>query len=106
MGQLKMMINKIPYINKIRNDYSTTPENEEYTSIDNLTDEKIAEIKKAFSRFDKDGNGTIDTKKIGDLMKSLGHNPTKAEIKDMNNKADADGNGTIDFPEFLSLLDM
>ena len=55
-------------------------------------------------RFDKDGDGTITTKELGTVMRSLGQNPTEAELQDMINEVDADGNGTIDFPEFLNLM--
>ena len=54
--------------------------------------------------FDKDGDGTITTKELGTVMRSLGQNPTEAELQDMINEVDADGNGTIDFPEFLTLM--
>jgi len=39
---------------------------------DNLTEEQIAEFKEAFSLFDKDGNGTVTTKDLGTMMRSLG----------------------------------
>ena len=71
---------------------------------DQLTEEQIAEFKEAFSLFDKDGDGTITTKELGPVMRSLGQNPTEAELQDMINEVDADGNGTIDFPEFLALM--
>lgn len=48
--------------------------------------------------------GTITTKELGTVMRSLGQNPTEAELKDMISEVDADKNGTIDFPEFLSLM--
>jgi len=69
-----------------------------------LTEEQIAEFKEAFSLFDKDGDGTITTKELGTVMRSLGQNPTEAELQDMINEVDADGNGTIDFPEFLTMM--
>ena len=72
--------------------------------VDQLTDEQIAEFKEAFALFDKDGDGTITTKELGTVMRSLGQNPTEAELQDMINEVDVDGNGTIDFPEFLSLM--
>merc|ERR1712226_1649607 len=68
-----------------------------------LTEEQIAEFREAFSLFDKDGDGTITTRELGTVMRSLGQNPTAAELQDMINEVDADGSGTIDFPEFLSL---
>ena len=51
----------------------------------------LAEFKEAFSLFDKDGDGTITTKELGTVMRSLGQNPTEAELQDMINEVDADG---------------
>ena len=49
------------------------------------------EFKEAFSLFDKDGDGTITTKELGTVMRSLGQNPTEMELQDMINEVDADG---------------
>ncbi|KAL7009648.1 hypothetical protein EMMF5_000556 [Cystobasidiomycetes sp. EMM_F5] len=65
---------------------------------------RLAEFKEAFSLFDKDGDGTITTKELGTVMRSLGQNPTEAELQDMINEVDTDSNGTIDFPEFLTMM--
>jgi calmodulin len=72
--------------------------------VDQLTEEQIAEFKEAFSLFDKDGEGTITTKEVGSVMRSLGQNPTEAEVQDVINEVDADGTGTIELPEFLSWM--
>ena len=37
----------------------------------NLTKEQIQEFKEAFSLFDKDGDGTITTKELQTVMRSL-----------------------------------
>ncbi|XP_052124155.1 uncharacterized protein LOC127749557 [Frankliniella occidentalis] len=60
---------------------------------DQLTEEQIAEFKEAFTLFDKDGSGSITTKELGTVMRSLGQNPTEAELQDMINEVDADGSG-------------
>lgn len=53
------------------------------------------EFKEAFSLFDKDGDGTITSKELGTVMRSLGQNPTEGELQDMVNEVDADGNNNI-----------
>lgn len=71
---------------------------------ENLTEEQIAEFKEAFQIFDKDGDGSITTKELGTVMRSLGQNPSEEELKNMIEDVDADGSGTIDFKEFLGLM--
>jgi len=72
--------------------------------VDSLTDEQIEEFREAFQLFDKDSNGTISTKELGMVMRSLGQNPTEAELMDMINEVDTDGSGAVDFPEFLNMM--
>ncbi|ORY93919.1 calmodulin 2 [Syncephalastrum racemosum] len=71
---------------------------------DQLSAEQISEYKASFDLFDKDGNGFIDSKELGAVMKSLNMTPSEGELKDMIQEVDADGNGTIDFNEFLTML--
>ena len=41
--------------------------------------------------FDKDGDGSITTKELGVVMRSLGQNPTESELQEIINQVDADG---------------
>ena len=76
----------------------------ESLSTDKLTEEQIMEFKEAFNFFDGDGDGTITTKEIGTVMRSLGQNPTEDELQEMINEIDVDGHGIIDFQEFLRMM--
>ena len=53
-----------------------------------------ADFKEAFSLFDKDGTGYITTKELGNLMRTLGQNPTEEELQDIINDVDFDGKRT------------
>ncbi|KAI0748708.1 hypothetical protein C8Q80DRAFT_1121064 [Daedaleopsis nitida] len=67
-------------------------------------DKPAVQCREAFSLFDKDGDGTITTKELGTVMRSLGQNPTEAQLQAMINEVDGDGDGTIDFPEFMTMM--
>ncbi|KXN74060.1 calmodulin mutant SYNCAM35 [Conidiobolus coronatus NRRL 28638] len=68
-----------------------------------LNDEHIAEIREAFSLFDKTGDGTIPTGSISELLRALCQNPTEAEIREILNGLPA-GTSSVDFQTFLSIL--
>ncbi|XP_040993059.1 calmodulin-7-like [Juglans microcarpa x Juglans regia] len=80
------------------------PFRKEEKMADQLTDDQISELREAFSLFDKDGDGCITAKELGNVMRSLGQNPTEPELQEMINEADTDNNGTINFVEFLELM--
>ena len=54
--------------------------------------------------FDTSGDGEISTQELGQVMRSLGQNPTQAELREMIQEVDSDQNGTLDFAEFLQLM--
>lgn len=66
-----------------------------------LSPEQVAEFKEAFSKFDKDGNGSINTQELGAVMQALGKDLSEAELKEIISKVDTDADGVISFPEFL-----
>ncbi|KIW98199.1 uncharacterized protein Z519_01783 [Cladophialophora bantiana CBS 173.52] len=48
-----------------------------------MSDEEVKAYKDVFALFDKDGSGTITAHELGEIMKSLGQNPSDSELQDM-----------------------
>ena len=71
---------------------------------DKLTNEEIDELKDAFSIFDKDKNGSINTLELGTVMRKLGFNPTEDDLRNIIKEVDTDENGTIEISEFLARM--
>ncbi|CAD5118233.1 unnamed protein product [Dimorphilus gyrociliatus] len=65
---------------------------------------EIAKYQEAFNLFDRDGNGKITQRELGQFMRKMGMVVAEQELDDMINEVDADGSGYIDFPEFLALM--
>ena len=55
-----------------------------------------AELRQAFSVFDRDGNGAISGEELRHVMMSIGECLTDEEIEAMMREADLDGDGAID----------
>merc|ERR1719446_345495 len=55
-----------------------------------FTDQRLAELREVFSLFDADGNGSLDAKELGTVMRVLGLHMTHTEIQAMIAAVDAD----------------
>ena len=64
----------------------------------------ILEMKEAFQMFDRNGDGFINGKELGVLMRTLGHNPTEGELLDIIAEVDVDHNRKLDFFEFTVMM--
>merc|ERR1712170_278361 len=71
---------------------------------DYISEDKINQFKRAFSKFDKNNSGMIKSKLLGNVLRALGMNPTEAELQDMINDVDKDGTGLLNFPNFLYMM--
>lgn len=69
-----------------------------------MTEHEIAELRMAFSIFDKDGDGKINTEELGIGMRRLGQNLTEAELQDVVKQIGTDGEGGIEFSDLLALM--
>ena len=70
---------------------------------DLISGDKINEIMDAFNSM-ADSKGVVQTKRLGDVLKALGENPTKEEVQDMINEVDKEGLGVVKFPTFLAMM--
>ncbi len=69
-----------------------------------INEQEIEKLWQAFKVLDVDGNGAISTEELGEVMRSLGQNPTEAGLRDLIKEIDVDLSGTIDFEEFKTLM--
>ena len=54
--------------------------------------------------FDRDKDGHINEKEIGNVMRSLGHDPTDIDLKDFLAEFDKNNKGVLNFDEFQLLM--
>ena len=52
----------------------------------------------------KDKDGVITTQELGNVMRSLGQNPTEVDLQDMIREVDAGGEGTITLEKYLAIM--
>ena len=67
---------------------------------------RLIELKDAFSLFDRNGNGKISTKDLGNLMSSIRLNFKEMELQVMIHEVDPDGRGFFEFQEFLNMMEI
>ncbi len=66
-----------------------------------LAEEQLAEVKKNFDFFDRDGNGEIDVEEFAKLLQVLSPDSNDEQAKRGFAIIDENDDGHIDFDEFL-----
>ena len=72
--------------------------------VDNISPDKLAELKTCFNSFDDDHSGTITKSEFTYALTKLNIYIESGEIQGLFNEFDTDGNNTLEFEEFLQLV--
>jgi len=71
----------------------------------NFSDEELAEFKKVFNSYDKDGNGSITVEELSAVVQeSTGEKPNRGKLMNIIAEVDDDKSGTIEWEEFLTVI--
>ena len=71
---------------------------------DDISPERRKEYQDAFEMFDKDKDGAITARELGNMMRSIGQNPTDEEVNAMIKEVDLNSDGKIELDEFITLM--
>ncbi|CAK9300266.1 unnamed protein product [Gordionus sp. m RMFG-2023] len=65
---------------------------------------QVAEYRKAFSQFDKEGKGEIPTSNLAMALKVLGHSFAPSDLREMIREFDPGNSGKLDFDDFCMIV--
>ncbi|XP_078506644.1 calcium-binding protein 5-like isoform X2 [Lissotriton helveticus] len=65
---------------------------------------EISGLKEAFQEFDKDKDGYITCKDLGNLMRTMGYMPTEMELIELSQQINMNLGGRVDFEDFVDLM--
>ncbi|KAL6091547.1 hypothetical protein STEG23_024170 [Scotinomys teguina] len=69
-----------------------------------LGQDEIDELREAFQEFDKDRDGFISYKDLGNLMRTMGYMPTEMELTELGQQIRMNLGGRVDFEDFVELM--
>ncbi|XP_028929770.1 calcium-binding protein 5 isoform X1 [Ornithorhynchus anatinus] len=69
-----------------------------------LGQDEIEELREAFLEFDKDRDGFISCKDLGNLMRTMGYMPTEMELTELGQQIRMNQGGRVDFEDFVELM--
>ncbi|XP_037536645.1 calcium-binding protein 1-like [Nematolebias whitei] len=69
-----------------------------------LRPEEMDELRDAFKEFDKDKDGYISCKDLGNCMRTMGYMPTEMELIELSQQINMNLGGHVDFDDFVELM--
>ncbi|XP_067377508.1 calcium-binding protein 1a isoform X2 [Channa argus] len=69
-----------------------------------LRPEEMDELRDAFKEFDKDKDGFISCKDLGNCMRTMGYMPTEMELIELSQQINMNLGGHVDFEDFVELM--
>ncbi|XP_051923535.1 calcium-binding protein 1a isoform X2 [Hippocampus zosterae] len=69
-----------------------------------LRPEEMDELRDAFKEFDKDKDGFISCKDLGNCMRTMGYMPTEMELIELSQQINMNLGGHVDFEDFVQLM--
>ncbi|XP_010875846.1 calcium-binding protein 1b isoform X3 [Esox lucius] len=69
-----------------------------------LRPEEMDELREAFKEFDKDKDGFIGCKDLGNCMRTMGYMPTEMELIELSQQINMNLGGHVDFEDFVELM--
>nr|XP_046225888.1 calcium-binding protein 1-like isoform X3 [Oncorhynchus gorbuscha] len=69
-----------------------------------LRPEEMDELREAFKEFDKDHDGFIGCKDLGNCMRTMGYMPTEMELIELSQQINMNLGGHVDFEDFVELM--
>jgi len=66
--------------------------------------DQVEQLKRIFSRFDMDSDGSLTMLELAALLRSLGLKPSEDRLHTMLAAMDSNGNGRIEFEEFFKAI--
>ncbi|XP_058888856.1 calcium-binding protein 1-like isoform X2 [Acipenser ruthenus] len=69
-----------------------------------LRPEELDELREAFKEFDKDRDGFIGCKDLGNCMRTMGYMPTEMELIELSQQINMNLGGHVDFEDFVELM--
>merc|ERR1719376_1564050 len=64
----------------------------------------VNDVKSAFKRFDRNGDGALEKQELAAALKSSGESYSDVEVNAIFSLGDVDGDGEIDMGEFISIM--